>query len=102
MKCELRLPSNQVDHRALLVEERGQIERRRARADHHDFCATELLQIAMREAVGQQFRRKMMQFRRYVMEVADAYRNGHASCRQFIVVLEFQPKAAGRPLEGCD
>src|SRR5438552_18507674 len=44
----------------------------------------------------------MIQFRRYVLEVADSYRNGDASCGEFIMVLEFQPKATGRALEGCD
>src|SRR5258708_4440036 len=100
LNCELRLPGYPVDHRALLVDERSHTERRRARADHRDSCTTELREIAMREAVRQQFRRNMMQFRRDVLEVADSYGNGHASCRQFLVVLEFQAKATGSVLEG--
>src|SRR5262249_19532435 len=56
LKCQLFPSRNQMYDRPLLVKEGGQIERGRACTDYCDFCATEVLQIRMREAMRQQFR----------------------------------------------
>src|SRR5215471_13626578 len=99
VKYQFLRPGDQMYDRALLMEQRRNIKRGSARPDDCYSCATEFLQIAMREAMRHERRRTVLQCRRNILEVADSYRHGDVSRLQLFIIFKSQTEATGETVE---